>query len=138
MATPLTLTRFDRDPDARTADGLVDRLLGSAETRIVLVDADAVLVTPDGVAVTVPATQVPAAARELQAGYLGMGDGVPLLAVLGTVRESMGAGLRVDDVAPHLPPGAQLLALEDTGHFLHIERPAEVAALALDFLAEWC
>jgi pimeloyl-ACP methyl ester carboxylesterase len=66
------------------------------------------------------------------------GLGVPLLAILGTIREQMGAGLRVEDVEPHLPPGAQLMAMEDTGHFLHIERPAEIAALALDFLAASC
>jgi pimeloyl-ACP methyl ester carboxylesterase len=47
----------------------------------------------------------------------------------------MGWGTRPEDVEPHLPRGARLLALDDTGHFLHVERPAEIADLVLEFLS---
>jgi pimeloyl-ACP methyl ester carboxylesterase len=60
--------------------------------------------------------------------------GVPVLAVLGLVVEPMGWGTRPEDVEPYLPPGGRLEALDDTGHFVHIERPAEVASMVLDFL----
>lgn len=63
------------------------------------------------------------------------GLAVPMLGVLGTVEEPMGWGTRPEDVEPHLPRGARLLALDDTGHFLHVERPAEIADLVLEFLS---
>lgn len=62
------------------------------------------------------------------------GLGMPFLGILGTEMEEMGWGVKPADVAPYLPPGAEFHAL-DTGHFVHIEQPAEVAALTLDFLA---
>jgi pimeloyl-ACP methyl ester carboxylesterase len=60
--------------------------------------------------------------------------GVPVLAVLGMVVEAMGWGTNADDVVPYLPPGGRLECLEDTGHFVHIERPHDVAAMALEWL----
>lgn len=63
------------------------------------------------------------------------GLAAPMLGVLGTVDEPMGWGTRPDDVEPHLPRGARLVALEDTGHFVHVERPAEIADLVLEFLS---
>jgi len=39
-------------------------------------------------------------------------------------------------VEPYLPPHARVHVLQDTGHFIHIERPAQVAPLVLDFLRE--
>ena len=34
----------------------------------------------------------------------------------------------------HLPAGARVLEMADTGHFVHIERPQAVADLVLEFL----
>ncbi len=58
----------------------------------------------------------------------------PMLALLGLIAEEMGSALAPDAVQPHLPPGAQLEAFSDTGHFIHIEKPREVADLVLRFL----
>jgi pimeloyl-ACP methyl ester carboxylesterase len=63
------------------------------------------------------------------------GIGVPMLGVLGLVMEQMGWGTTPEDVLPYLPPGARLLTLHDTGHFVHIERPTEVADAILEFLS---
>jgi pimeloyl-ACP methyl ester carboxylesterase len=60
--------------------------------------------------------------------------GVPVLAVLGMVIEPMGWGTLPEDVEPNLPHGGRLECLEDTGHFVHIERPRQVAALVTEFL----
>jgi len=62
------------------------------------------------------------------------GIAVPFLGVLGTVDEPMGWGTRRGDVEPHLPPGARLIEMADTGHFVHVERPIEIADLVLEFL----
>jgi pimeloyl-ACP methyl ester carboxylesterase len=62
------------------------------------------------------------------------GLGVPLLGVLATIAEPMGWGTSATDVEPFLPPGARIVELADTGHFVHIERPTEVADLVLEFL----
>ncbi len=59
---------------------------------------------------------------------------VPVLGVLVTEPEPMGWGTRPRDVEQYLPRGARLEVLPDTGHFLHIERPVEVAEMVLDFL----
>lgn len=59
---------------------------------------------------------------------------VPLLGILGLVPEEMGWGTTADGLRPWLPPGARIEAFEDTGHFVHIERPREVADLVLAFL----
>jgi pimeloyl-ACP methyl ester carboxylesterase len=64
------------------------------------------------------------------------GLNMPLLAVLGLQPEQMGWGTHPDDIAPHLPPGGRLEALEDVGHFVHIEQPKLVADLVLDFLGD--
>ena len=62
------------------------------------------------------------------------GVGVPVLGLLGLVPEMMGWGTTPSDVEPYLPPGAIFVPMEDTGHFVHIERPQEVAARTLEFL----
>jgi len=59
---------------------------------------------------------------------------IPMLALLGTEQEPMGWGVTAADVEPYLPPHARVQVLQDTGHFIHIERPAQVAPLVLDFL----
>jgi pimeloyl-ACP methyl ester carboxylesterase len=46
----------------------------------------------------------------------------------------MGSGTQPADIEPHLPRGARIVGLEDTGHFVHIEQPRRVADLVLDFL----
>jgi pimeloyl-ACP methyl ester carboxylesterase len=61
--------------------------------------------------------------------------GVPVLAILGTESDPLGWGTPADDVLSHLPPGGRLEVLEGAGHFVHIERPHEVAALVLEHLA---
>ncbi|MEJ7585435.1 MAG: alpha/beta hydrolase, partial [Acidimicrobiales bacterium] len=38
------------------------------------------------------------------------------------------------DVYPYLPPGGRFVPLDETGHFVHIEKPQVVADLVLDFL----
>lgn len=63
------------------------------------------------------------------------GVAVPMLGVLSTIEEPMGWGTHLADVEPYLPPGAEVVAMPDTGHFLHIERPTEVAELVLEFLS---
>ncbi len=61
--------------------------------------------------------------------------GVPVLAVLGTEVDPMGWGTTAADVVSHLPPGGRLVMLEGAGHFLHIEKPRQVADLVLEVLA---
>jgi pimeloyl-ACP methyl ester carboxylesterase len=57
-----------------------------------------------------------------------------MLGVLSTIEEPMGWGTSAADVARYLPDTAEVVELDDTGHFLHIERPNEVAEIVLDFL----
>jgi len=64
------------------------------------------------------------------------GLSMPLLAVIGLQPEAMGWTTQPDDLLPNLPPGARLEVFEDAGHFVHIEQPARVAELVLDFLGE--
>jgi len=59
----------------------------------------------------------------------------PLLGFLASVSEPMGWDTTEEILRPHLPPGAEIVRLPDTGHFIHIERPREVAARVLRFLA---
>lgn len=59
---------------------------------------------------------------------------IPMLAFLATEQEPMGWGVTVADVEPYLPPAARAVELPGTGHFIHIERPKETAALVLEFL----
>jgi pimeloyl-ACP methyl ester carboxylesterase len=58
----------------------------------------------------------------------------PILGLLGLIPEQMGWGTHPDELRPYLPPGGELVAFEDAGHFVHIEKPHEVATLVLDFL----
>jgi pimeloyl-ACP methyl ester carboxylesterase len=64
------------------------------------------------------------------------GLAMPVLGVLGLQNEPMGWGTQPSDVEPFLPPGAQFVPLEDSGHFVHIEQPERVAGLVLDFLGK--
>ncbi|MGI8794440.1 MAG: alpha/beta fold hydrolase [Acidimicrobiales bacterium] len=59
---------------------------------------------------------------------------VPLLGFLGLEQEQMGWGTEPDELRPYMPRGAHLEVVADTGHFVHIERPTEVAELCLSFL----
>jgi pimeloyl-ACP methyl ester carboxylesterase len=60
---------------------------------------------------------------------------IPMLALLCSEREPMGDwGLPAAEVEAHLPLGARTVLIPDTGHFIHIERPHDTAALVLDFL----
>jgi pimeloyl-ACP methyl ester carboxylesterase len=59
---------------------------------------------------------------------------VPMLAIFGTESEPMGWGVTPDNLRPYLPPRARLEVMKETGHFIHIERPHETAAMVLDFL----
>ncbi len=59
---------------------------------------------------------------------------VPMLALFGTVSEPMGWDAKPEKLAPYFPPSTQVEIMQDTGHFIHIERPRETAALIVDFL----
>jgi pimeloyl-ACP methyl ester carboxylesterase len=60
---------------------------------------------------------------------------VPMLGVLGLQPEMMGWGTRPEQLEPYLPPGARMVTFPDAGHFVHVERPREVADLVGEFLA---
>ncbi|HQW52228.1 MAG TPA: alpha/beta hydrolase, partial [Tepidiformaceae bacterium] len=59
---------------------------------------------------------------------------IPLLGLTATVEEEMGWGTNHKSLIPNLPPGAELVPFENTGHFIHIEHPERVATLVLRFL----
>jgi pimeloyl-ACP methyl ester carboxylesterase len=61
--------------------------------------------------------------------------GMPLLGILGLLEEPMGWGTRPETIKAFLPPAAQVVAFDDSGHFVHIEQPERVATLVLEFLA---
>jgi pimeloyl-ACP methyl ester carboxylesterase len=63
------------------------------------------------------------------------GIALPFLAMIGYQIEPFGWGLRADDLLPYLPPQGRLEVFPDVGHFVHIERPGEVAQLVLEFLS---
>jgi pimeloyl-ACP methyl ester carboxylesterase len=63
------------------------------------------------------------------------GLSVPMLGFLASVSEPMGWDTTEEILRPYLPAEAVIHTLPDTGHFIHIERPAEVAALVTSFLA---
>lgn len=60
---------------------------------------------------------------------------VPMLGVLSTIAEPMGWGTTAATVEPFLPSTAKVIELTDAGHFLHIERPGEIAELVLEFIS---
>jgi pimeloyl-ACP methyl ester carboxylesterase len=62
------------------------------------------------------------------------GLAVPLLGIVGLIPEEMGWGQSAQTLAPYLPPGARIVEFADSGHFVHIEKPREVAELVLEFL----
>jgi pimeloyl-ACP methyl ester carboxylesterase len=59
---------------------------------------------------------------------------MPFLGILGAEMEEMGWGTPPDKVLPYVPPSGRLEVLTGVGHFVHIERPEQVAAMVLDFL----
>lgn len=59
---------------------------------------------------------------------------MPFLGVLGREQEEMGWGTLPHHVMPYLPEGGRCEVLDDVGHFVHIERPEQVAAMVLEFL----
>lgn len=59
----------------------------------------------------------------------------PLLAVLAGQAEVLGWETRRGDVEPYAQPDTRFEVLEDAGHFVHIEQPARVADLVLEFLS---
>jgi pimeloyl-ACP methyl ester carboxylesterase len=63
------------------------------------------------------------------------GLSVPFLGMLAGVEEPMGWATTREILAPHLPADARLHVFADTGHFIHLERPRQVADLVLGFLA---
>lgn len=62
------------------------------------------------------------------------GVAAPMLGFLGMQPEPMGWGTTPDELLPYLPAGARLETFDDTGHFIHIEKPAAVAECILEFL----
>lgn len=62
------------------------------------------------------------------------GMDIPMLGLLGLIPEAMGWGTNPDELRPYMPPLGELIAYPDAGHFVHIEKPREVADLVLDFL----
>lgn len=65
------------------------------------------------------------------------GIGVPVLGVLGLQNETMGWGTKPKDVYPNQPPVFRFEALDDVGHFVHIEQPRLIADLVLEFLSDF-
>jgi pimeloyl-ACP methyl ester carboxylesterase len=63
------------------------------------------------------------------------GLSVPVLGILALQPDALGWGTQPEDVEGYFPLGARLVALEDAGHFVHIEQPERVADLVLEFLS---
>ncbi|WP_394777550.1 alpha/beta fold hydrolase, partial [Undibacterium sp.] len=59
---------------------------------------------------------------------------IPMLAMFGTVTEPMGWDVKPADLMPYFAPTTQVEVMQDTGHFIHIERPQQTAALICAFL----
>jgi pimeloyl-ACP methyl ester carboxylesterase len=59
----------------------------------------------------------------------------PMLGILGTEQEQMGWGNTANEIRPYLPPEGRIEVFEGTGHFVHIEKPKEVADTVLEFLS---
>lgn len=64
------------------------------------------------------------------------GLGMPFLGVLVSELEEMGWGTLPHEIEPFLPPGGRLEIIAGAGHFVHIERPDEMAQLILGFFDE--
>jgi pimeloyl-ACP methyl ester carboxylesterase len=64
------------------------------------------------------------------------GLGSPMLAIMGLQPEMMGWGSRPEEVEEWLPPASQVVAMDDVGHFVHIEQPDRVAKVVLQFLED--
>lgn len=60
----------------------------------------------------------------------------PLLAIVGVEPEVMGWDTTPEIAAPFLPPRGRLVAVDGAGHFVHIEKPEEVAAMVLEHLRD--
>jgi pimeloyl-ACP methyl ester carboxylesterase len=59
---------------------------------------------------------------------------MPFFGILGGTMEEMGWGTVPSQVFPYLPMGGRCEILDDVGHFVHIERPDDVAAMVLEFV----
>jgi pimeloyl-ACP methyl ester carboxylesterase len=59
---------------------------------------------------------------------------MPFLGILGMAEDPMGWGTDVGLVTPFLPQRGRIEAIDGVGHFVHIEKPDEVAAMVLEFL----
>jgi len=68
------------------------------------------------------------------ARYKMAGLGVPFLGLLGDQEEPMGWGATPEEIRPWQPVGGVIEQYEGVGHFLHIERPREMAERIMDFL----
>ena len=62
------------------------------------------------------------------------GLAMPFLSLLGTEPDVMSWGTLPHHVKRFLPTGGRCEVVEGVGHFVHIERPAEVAATVLEFV----
>lgn len=62
------------------------------------------------------------------------GLAMPFLGILGGQQEPMGWGTNSREIEPQLPADARLVVLDEVGHFVHIEQPAMVADMVLEFL----
>lgn len=60
---------------------------------------------------------------------------VPMLALVALVSEPLGWETKAEQLQKYLAPTTRIEGLADTGHFVHIERPREVADLVLEFLS---
>ena len=60
---------------------------------------------------------------------------MPVLCVLGLAADQMGWGTLSEDVTSMLPPGGRFVALDDVGHFVHIEQPDRIAELVVEHLS---
>jgi pimeloyl-ACP methyl ester carboxylesterase len=59
---------------------------------------------------------------------------MPFLGILGAEMEEMGWGTPPEKVLPYMPADGRCEVMNDVGHFVHIERPDEVAEMVLDFV----
>lgn len=65
-------------------------------------------------------------------GFPGLG--MPVLVILGLVAEQMPMDQTPESLAPYLPSGAEVIAYEDSGHFVHVEHPQRTAEAIHSFL----